>query len=576
MPDPDLILLHAPSVYDFRQRPSVYGPISDVIPSTPIFEMYPLGFVSMMGSLEKNGFHCRIINLAVKMLRNPRLDVEELLTGLRAEAFGLDLHWLVHAAGSLDVAAILKRHHPDTPVILGGLSASYFHEEVIGKYPQIDYVLRGDTTEEPLVRLMEHVEAGTEPGDVENLTWRSRDGGKRVNPLTFVPESLDDAWVDYGEVVRMVVRHLDLESALPYENFMEYPFTALLTCKGCSYNCVTCGGSCYAFRNNFNRRGPAFKTPERLVEEMRTVTEYFKAPLFLIGDLRQAGMSWAEEVLKRIKGEDIDNTITFELFDAVPRDYMRKLKESTDSWTLEISPETHDDALRSIMGKPYTTRQMEATIENALESGCKKVDVFFMVGLSGQTGDSASESVDYCRHLYDSFRGDRRIYTFITPMAPFMDPGSIIYDSPEEYGYTKLYNTLTEHKQALYNPSWKLYLSYYTRWMSRDQIAEATYDAMIRMNDLKSEMGVVDRAGAARVSLGLAMARDTMRRIDEIMASTKDEGERQERYLRLKQEIEDAKRSTLLSKRELRMPGGAGLRISGAFNYLVRMLRGRP
>jgi B12-binding domain/radical SAM domain protein len=575
MPDPDLILLHPPSVYDFRQRPSVYGPISDVIPSTPIFEMYPLGFVSMMGRLEQNGFHCRIINLAVKMLKNPRLNVEELLSGLQAEAFGLDLHWLVHAAGSLDIAAILKKHHPDKPIILGGLSASYFHEEIVSQYPQVDYILRGDTTEKPLVRLMEHIERGEEPDDVENLTWRSPDGRKKVNPLTFVPENLDDTWVDYGDVVKMVVRHLDLESALPYENFMEYPFTALLTCKGCSYNCITCGGSCYAFRNNFNRRGPAFKSPKRLVEEMRTITEYFKAPLFLIGDLRQAGMSWAEEVLERIKREDIDNTITYELFDAVPRDYMRRLKESADSWTLEISPESHDDSLRRIMGKPYTTQQMEASIENALESGCKKIDVFFMVGLSGQTSESVLESVDYCRHLYDSFQGDRRIYTFITPMAPFMDPGSIIYDNPEEYGYTRLYNTLTEHKQALYNPSWKLYLSYYTKWMSRDQIADVTYEAMIRMNNLKAEMGVVNKVRAERVSIGLAMTRDIMRRVDEIIASTKNEDEKQARFRQLKQEIDDASRSTHLSKRELRMPGGAGLRIRGAVNYLARILRGK-
>ncbi|HEX9915126.1 MAG TPA: TIGR04190 family B12-binding domain/radical SAM domain protein [Candidatus Bathyarchaeia archaeon] len=574
MPDPDLILLHPPSVYDFRQRPSMHGPISDVIPSTPIFEMYPLGFVSIMGYMEKHGYHTRIINLAVKMLKNPKLDVEELLAGLRAQAFGLDLHWLVHAAGSLDVAAALKRHHPDTPVILGGLSASYFHEEIAGRYPQVDYVLRGDTTEKPLVRLMEHIERGEEPHDVENLTWRTTDGRKKVNPLTFVPENLDDAWVDYGEVVKMVVKHLDLESALPYENFMEYPFTALLTCKGCSYNCITCGGSCYAFRKHFNRGGPAFKTPERLVEEMRTVTEYFKAPLFLIGDLRQAGMGWAEEVLERIRREDIDNTITYELFDAVPRDYMRKLKGSTESWTLEISPETHDDALRGIMGKPYTTQQMEDSIENALESGCKKVDVFFMVGLSGQTSESVLESVEYCRHLYGSFK-DRRIFTFITPMAPFMDPGSIIYDSPERYGYTRLYNTLAEHKQALDNPSWKLYLSYYTKWMNRDQIAETTYEAMIRMNQLKAEAGVVNRLRAEQVSEGLAMARDITRRLDEIIASAKSEDERQTRYRQLKQEIDDASRSTVLSKRELRMPGGAGLRVRGAVTYLARMLRGK-
>jgi hypothetical protein len=88
MPKPDLILLHAPSVYDFRERPAMYGPISDVIPSTPVFEMYPLGFVSMVGYLEQHGYRARIINLAVKMLKNPRLDVERLIAKLDAEASG--------------------------------------------------------------------------------------------------------------------------------------------------------------------------------------------------------------------------------------------------------------------------------------------------------------------------------------------------------------------------------------------------------------------------------------------------------------------------------------------------------
>ena len=41
----DVALLHAPSVYDFRKMGYVhYGPISDVIPSKPIFDMYPAGF----------------------------------------------------------------------------------------------------------------------------------------------------------------------------------------------------------------------------------------------------------------------------------------------------------------------------------------------------------------------------------------------------------------------------------------------------------------------------------------------------------------------------------------------------
>ena len=42
----DLILLHAPHVYDYRKIPQLYGPVSDLVLSTPVFEMYPIGFSS--------------------------------------------------------------------------------------------------------------------------------------------------------------------------------------------------------------------------------------------------------------------------------------------------------------------------------------------------------------------------------------------------------------------------------------------------------------------------------------------------------------------------------------------------
>lgn len=41
----DLILLHPPSIFRFRELPCFQGPISDVIPSTSLFEGYPIGFL---------------------------------------------------------------------------------------------------------------------------------------------------------------------------------------------------------------------------------------------------------------------------------------------------------------------------------------------------------------------------------------------------------------------------------------------------------------------------------------------------------------------------------------------------
>jgi B12-binding domain/radical SAM domain protein len=568
----DLILLHAPSVYDFRTRPVMYGPISDVVPSTPIFEMYPLGFVSIVGFLEQNGYRARIVNLAVKMLKDPGFDVEDFIRKVDAKVFGFDLHWLANAAGSLDIAALVKKHRPDAPVLLGGLSASYFHEEIIEHFPQIDYILRGDTTEKPLLDLMNHIEGGKAPEKVENLTWRTSDNRKRVNPMTFVPTEIDDLWIDYGQIIKLVLRHRDLVSTLPYESFMDYPFTAVLTCKGCTYNCVTCGGSCNAFKKFFNRDRPAFKSPQRLVEEINVISEYFKAPIFLIGDLRQGGSRWAEQVLDGVKESGLDNTITYELFDTVPMEWMNKLSSSTDKWTLEISPESHDDRVRKIMGKPYTTAQMEDTIDSALKHGAEKIDVYFMVGLSGQTSESALESVGYARHLYDVMDNNKKIFTFTAPMAPFLDPGSMVYEDPGRYGFTRLYSNLREHKQALYQPSWKLYLSYDTEWMTRDQIAETTYEAMIRLNQLKMDVGITSRANGEKVNYGLNTARTIMHRIDQIIDSTSDPHERQRKYNALKIEIDEAKKSTRLAKKELRMPGLAGIRVIGAVKHLLDYL----
>jgi hypothetical protein len=89
---PDLVLLHAPSVYDFRKVSVLHGPISDVIPSTPIFEMYPIGFASLSEYLERFRFRVRIINLAYKMLRNRAYDQDLQLQDLRRVPVHLQEH----------------------------------------------------------------------------------------------------------------------------------------------------------------------------------------------------------------------------------------------------------------------------------------------------------------------------------------------------------------------------------------------------------------------------------------------------------------------------------------------------
>ena len=84
--EPDLLLLHAPSVYDFRERAILYGPVSDMVPSSTVFEMYPLGFLTIASYLHDHGMDVRIVNLALRMMNSRRFDVPAFLARQRPRA----------------------------------------------------------------------------------------------------------------------------------------------------------------------------------------------------------------------------------------------------------------------------------------------------------------------------------------------------------------------------------------------------------------------------------------------------------------------------------------------------------
>ena len=548
MPHTDLVLLHPPSVYDFRQKTILFGPTSDLIPSSPIFELYPIGFTSIAEYLERAGYRVRIVNLAVRMLRDPKFDAEKLVKSLKAPVFGIDLHWLLHAHGAIEISRMVKRHHPEAKLILGGLSASYYHRELLD-YPEIDYVLRGDSTEEPLRQLMECIIGNREPAAVPNLSWRDNGGEVHQNPLSHVPDDLSNVFVNhYDRTVRSVVRYRDLSSYLPYRRWLRYPITAVLTCRGCTHNCLICGGSAAAFRQCYNRERPAFRTPEAVVHDVKRIGRLSNGPIFILGDILQAGEDYAYQLLELLSRERAKNQLILELFGPAPPELLKKMGEACPGFCLEISPESHDPEIRKACGRDYSTDALEATVESALAAGCSRMDIFFMFGLPRQTPQSVMDTVDYCGHLMDKFR-DKRVFTFTAPLAPFLDPGSLAFENPERYGYRLLMRSLEEHRQALEAPSWKYHLNYETEWMSRQQLVTSAYRAELALNSLKARYGIISKGMAEATAQRLYTAREMLDRIDEIV----DSG-REEQLAQIKDTVDLVNMSRAGGKRELELP----------------------
>ena len=511
---PDLVLLHPPSVYDFRRLTIVPSPISDLIPSTPVFEMYPIGFTFLGEYLERHGVNTRIVNLAQRMLEDGGFNVPRFLSRLKPAAFGIDLHWLTHAQGALETARLAKEAHPQTPVILGGYSATYFSRELM-RYPQVDYVLRGDSTEEPLLMLMEAISRGGPLADIPNLTYRAADGEVVENPLTYIPASLEYLGNNYKYAIRSALKYGDWKSLRAFWNWWRYPITMVQTCRGCSRDCAFCGGSRGAVSHFCGREQVAFRSPERIAYDVELLSRFTTAPIFLVGDLLQGGKEYALETIELISHLAPKNHLVFELFDVAPRDYFDRVASSLEHFDFQISPETHDQRIRESISKPYSNEELERNIAWALEAGCEKFDVFFMIGLPGQTRASVLETVDYCAELLRRF--GPCVNPSIGPLAPFIDPGCSLYREPERYGFRLIHKTLEEYARASLSPHWRELLGYETKWMTRQDIVEVTYEALLALNAIKENCGLVSPAHAALNDRRLRDTVSLLKLVDDIL-----------------------------------------------------------
>lgn len=560
---PEVVLLHPPAVYDFRKRPAFYGPIADVIPSSPVFEMYPMGFVTMASHLRRQGIRTRIVNLALLMMRDATLDVEAFLRPLRPRLFGIDLHWLPHAHGSLEVARIVRQLHPDIPIVFGGLSSTYYHEELI-RYPQVDFVLRGSVAEPSLARLVHALQSGRDFASVPGLVWKAGDD-VRINPTAPVARRLDDYGFDLGMMVREVIGRADVWTSIPFHAWWRHPITAVFTVRGCDHGCVTCGAADVAFRRMMVDRHPFRRSPEGIAALVRQFATLTRAPIFLVGDIQDGGPEYANAVVDALGASRVSNRVVFEFFVPPGAALVERIDRALPHWGAELSPESHDEAVRTLFdGEGYGNAEMEASIAAMMQTRCENLDLFFMIGLSGQTYDNVLQGIDYVGTLFERF--DRRLNAFITPMGPFLDPGSDAFERAEELGYRRFARTLEEHRRLQEATSWEDMLSYETTWMTRAQLVDATYDAADRLNAIKVRTGRTAPGAGATVASRIAAARRLRERLRTSPSPASDPA--------LSAEVDAMMAGMVQDKSELFPPGAfiRQFRLTGILGFLLRDL----
>ncbi len=496
----DIAFIHPPSIYDFRKRNLKAGPISDVVPSTPVFEMYPMGFLSMLSYLVPKGYNARISNVASMMVMSDKFDPVKYLKSLDTEIYGIDLHWLPHVHGAISIARIIKEFNPDARVLLGGFSASYFSDDIMKTYPEIDYVLKGDFQEYSTMKLIDSVEKNIDLGTVPNLVYRDEMRHVKHNPNS-KENTVDNVFLNYKVLMRNAIKYHDVKGHLPYADWINNPESVTIIEHGCQFNCAFCGGSNFSYRNNFFPVSPVYRNPETIAKEIELAREILGAPIFVAGDINLAGEKFYGNLFREIKELKADIPILTEYFRPPQKDYLNELSRSFGEFSVEISPESSSENIRRINGREYSNESLEKSIADAKEAGCKKFDVYFTLGISGQGEKELEDDIEYATKLMNHEKGsDMKVYSFISPLTPFIDPGSLIYEKPEKYGFHITARTIEEYYNLLdKGKSWVDFLNYYNDWMSAKDIERLTYQSEIEMITARRDVGLIDSESAENI-----------------------------------------------------------------------------
>lgn len=480
-----MLLVHAPAFFEFRNRRDIYFPFlgtSGDVPITPLYEYFPIGFKMFERYLADRGHDVKILNLSTLLLKYPSLDFDAIVDALDVRLLGIDLHWMIHVQGSLAVAERIKARRKDIQIVFGGISSTYYADELI-RYPFIDMVLRGYDTLAPMDTLLCNLREGRPLPDVPNLVWKDKDGEVQCNEYTHAPRTYG-VGVDWASLGRN-----EMGSSLSILEFLSTQNA------GCAYNCGWCGGSRDAFKRVFGtKHAMARKSPEEIQSEfasIRKVPTRNRYHFYSVGSYNESrdGMdSFLDQV-----GLSGVRSISYEQFHLTPEPVLRKMVAANKNTSITLSPESHDQRISKLSGRGvYSNDELERWLEKAIELGVHNVDVWYFIGMPEQDERSVMETGDYCIRLLEKFKG-QPVSPMLCPMIPFLDPASTFFTDPEPHGYRVFYRTAEEHRRGAERASLINRINYETRWLSRSELVYVGFEAVRRLMQAKTDVGMLPR-----------------------------------------------------------------------------------
>ncbi len=458
------------------------------------FVSIPVGIFNMANNLEKAGFSVGILNLGEGLLFKKDDDalkdiIKYYLEKYKPGIVGIDLHWWVHSAGAVETARLIKEIDPNIITLLGGITSSYYAEDILRDFSCIDYVLTGEC-------------------DESIISFAKSIYNNKKNNLNYVAGL---AYRDLGEIKRNIAvspPNLSKLDITRYDLLLEKPIVnanraIIPITRGCVHHCIYCGASNKSFSKTMGRKAMSFLEPEVIVDLILKNKLKNKKYIYIYGDIQDGGPVFTNKFFQLLQEKDIEGVhLVVEFFNLPDEDFIGKWLKiiSNNKITLEgtISPDSGNYLVRRKLGRNYTNDQLLNTIQYLYEKNIP-LSIYFMLGNPDESDETINETLKlsddilslYSKYFqYESVRHEIIGYEFMQ----IPDLGSEIHNYPEKHNINIDFDSFISLVENINNAThWSQLIGFTTKHFDKAEFVRQYYKIKYSIYEMYYKHGIINK-----------------------------------------------------------------------------------
>jgi anaerobic magnesium-protoporphyrin IX monomethyl ester cyclase len=397
----------------------------------------PLGIAYLGAVAEKAGYKVTVIDCQAEKLTYETF--RSCIAQTPSDIIGVTATTLLYKS-AMKLITIAKEVQPHAVTMLGGSHGTFWDENALNEYPNLDLVVRREG-EKTFIELIKKLEAHSSLGNVLGITYRNGDK---------IIRNVDRPFIEDLDSLPFPAHHL-----LPLENLKHngkiiFP---LVSSRGCVYWCDFCSTV------RMFGRGYRMRSPKNVVDEMQFVHDKYGVDQVTFYDDafsvdRNRVIKICEDLLSRKLHMKWDCGTRVDMVD---RELMKTMRDA-GCFAVWLGVESGSEAILGAMNKRIKLDQTRVAYKTAHEVGLMTI-ANVVLGFPGETEQTACETIRFVKELNPDDVG----FYVATPY-----PGTPMYEEVKKNNWLRITDF---DKYDTANPTFQ------TPGLSMEKLVELRYKA---------------------------------------------------------------------------------------------------